>query len=285
MGTVDHDSYTGEEDRKEKHRIDRYFVLYTQQPKQYQVTEVIQRSLPEDMGIAFYPCVELWMGSLGETVIEPMFPGYVFIRSKHTRKEMHRFLKERRREILSYIRELHAGQEKIIGKDAFDDNLTDLTPEESEFLDFMLGFRYKGSGDKTKIEKSGNTEYIEIESKVGKKGKKIRKRRVPKHGVLEMSYGYKEGNGKIVVMDGPLKGYEDYFRKVDIKDRRVYLNMRVGDRWARAGLTIDSKKHWFPKDEEAPVILSDGYVLDPKSVAEALMKPKDDEGENHFTND
>ena len=271
MGNVDQDSYTGEVDRTEKNRIDRYFVLYTQQLKQYQVTEVIQRNLPEDMGIAFYPCVELWMGSLGETVIEPMFPGYVFIRSKLTRKEIHGFLKERRREILSYIRELHAGQEKLTGDEAFDDDLTDLTPEESELLDFMLGFRYKGSEGETELERRESLEYIEIESKVGKKGKKIRKRRVPKHGVLEMSYGYKEGNGRIVVMDGPLKGYEDYFRKVDIKDRRVYLNMRVGDRWARAGLTILSKKHWFPKDKEAPVILSDGWMRNPHGRSKRFM--------------
>ena len=45
----------------------------------WDVTETIRKTLPKGRGTVFYPCVELWMGSLGQTVVEALFPGYVFI--------------------------------------------------------------------------------------------------------------------------------------------------------------------------------------------------------------
>jgi hypothetical protein len=44
------------EDRMKFH----YCVLYTPVLKQQEVQQVLQDALPEDRGIAFYPCVELW---------------------------------------------------------------------------------------------------------------------------------------------------------------------------------------------------------------------------------
>lgn len=255
---------------KGKQRKARYCVLFTQTLKQWEVTEVIKRRLPEERGIVFYPCVELWMGSLETTVIEPLFPGYVFIRSDMAWNELHDFIRGRRGEVLSFIKELRVNQEKMAGENAFDedDTLTDLNEEEGELLDFMLGFRYEEKD-------AGNPEEGEfIETKAGraeKNGKKIWSRRVPKSGVLEMSYGYKEKDGRYVVMEGPLRGHEDRIVDVNPKDRRAYLNLKIGGRLARVGLELRSKKHWYPKEKDGAVLLSDGYEINPSDIAAAMM--------------
>ena len=96
-----------------------YVVLFTQSVRQWQVTEVIRRNLPGDCGVVFYPCVELWIRSLDRRVIEPMFPGYVFIRSDMTRRELHGVIGEHRREILSFIKELKISEDRLAELDGF----------------------------------------------------------------------------------------------------------------------------------------------------------------------
>ena len=252
-----------------------YCVIFTQTLKQWDVTEVIRRSLPEDKGIVFYPCVELWMGSLGQTVIEPLFPGYVFIRSNVGRRELHELIRLRRREILSFVKEVWINEKRAGGEDAFaggDDEVADLTDEEAEFLDFMLGFRYENSEGED--DGSGENAFIETEAGETDKGKKIYRRKLPKVGVLAMSRGYRDADGHIVVMEGPLKGREDYIANVKPKERRAYLNLQVGGRRARAGLELKGKRYWYPNDKNAPVILDDGYEVSPKDIAAAIMRPK-----------
>lgn len=248
----------------------RYYVLFTQTLKQWDVTEAIRKTLPEGHGIVFYPCVELWMGSLGQTVVEPLFPGYVFIRSDMDQYEMHDFIKDRRREILSFIKELRISENKIAGESAVDgedDTLADLNDEEAELLDFMLGFRMEGIAGPQAFEAGEN----DAEKEGTDKGKKIRRRKLPESGVLGMSYGYKDKNGRYVVMEGPLKGHEDRIVDVNPRDRRAYLNLQVGCRLARAGLTIKGKKYWFPKDKAAFDVLGDGTVVNCRDVAAAMM--------------
>lgn len=256
-----------------------YVVVYTQALKLWNVTEVIRRSLPEDKGIVFYPCVELWMASLGQTVIEPMFPGYVFIRSAMPRSELHEFLKIRRREVLAFLKELRVSQERAAGEDGFEDCLSDISDEEAELLDFMMGFRYgdserNGYGDGQKG--SGC-----IETTAGKTDgrKRIYRRRLPKIGVLAMSCGYRDADGSIVVMEGPLKGQSGRIVDVNPKERRAYLNLKIGGRRARVGLELKSKRYWFPNDKDAPVILEDGFEVNPKDIAAAIMRSKDRTGQ------
>lgn len=254
---------------KDKQRKVRYCVLFTQTLKQWEVTEVIKKRLPEDRGTVFYPCAELWMGSLGTTVIEPLFPGYVFIRSDMTWSELHDFIRGRRGEVLSFLKELCITQERIIGENVFgeEDVLTDLSDEEAELLDFMLGFHYEE--DKKSPEES---EFIGTKAPAtGKNGKKIWVRKVPRIGVLAMSYGYKEKDGKYVVMEGPLRGHEDRIVDVNLRDRRAYLNLKIGGRLARVGLEIKSKQYWYSKDREESVVLSDGYEINPSDIAAAMM--------------
>lgn len=244
----------------------RYCVLFTQTLKQWEVTRAIQRRLPQNRGTVFYPCVELWMGSLGQTVIQPLFPGYVFIRSDMRRDELHEFIKSRRREVLSFIKELHLSEDGAVWKD---DTLEDLSEEEADFLDFMLGFRYR---EEERIPEDG---YFEVQApETAKSGKRIWNRKIPASGVMAMSYGYREKNGGYIVMEGPLRGLESHIVDVNLKDRRAYLNLKVGGRLARAGLEIKSKRYWYPKDKDAPVMLSDGTEINIGDIAAAMMGHK-----------
>lgn len=91
----------------------RYCVLYTQVLKQWEVYEVIRKSLPEGRGTVFYPCVELWWNDTVDTVIRPLFPGYVFIRSDMGRAELHDLIVRRKRDILSFMKELKLTEQKM----------------------------------------------------------------------------------------------------------------------------------------------------------------------------
>lgn len=244
----------------------RYYVLFTQTLKQWDVTETIRKTLPKGRGTVFYPCVELWMGSLGRMVVEPLFPGYVFIRSDLAQCEMHDFLRDCRREISTFIKELHKGEGRIGGEAEEEDySLTDLNEEEAELLDFMLGSPME-SVETQEEEKGAAGNGTEA-------GQRSCRRKLPSAGVVSMSYGFQEKNGKYVVMEGPLKGHEDRIVDVNLRDRRAYLNLKVGGRPARVGFTIRGRKYWFPKDKAASDVLGDGTVVNCSDVAAAMMRP------------
>lgn len=244
----------------------RYYVLFVQTLKQWEVCEVIRRKLPEDKGVVFYPCVERWMRSLGQTVIQPLFPGYLFIRSTLPRSEIHEYVKSSRRDVLSFIKELRISKDSMMAEGGFDEDITDLTIGETELLDFMLDFH--------NWEIFGESGLIEIEAKKTEKGKKIYPRRIPKAGVLRMSRGYKDSKGRYVVMEGPLAGHEEKIIDVDARDRVAWLNLKIGGKLAKIGLELMSKSHWYPKDRSAPVVLEDGFMINPNDVAAEIMRPK-----------
>ena len=261
--------------REEQEMKPRYCVLFTQTLKQWDVTETIKRALPEDRGVVFYPCTELWMGSLGQTVVEPLFPGYVFIRSDMGRRELHEFIRSHQSEIFSFVKELWmTGGTQTSGGDVLDsgeDMLTDLTDDESELLDFILGFQYEDSMEAQTDDEVSKDVAVQP-ADTGKNGKKIWYRKIPEYGVLSMSFGYRENDGRYVVVEGPLKGHEDRIVDVNPKDRRAYLNLKVGGKWARVGLEIRSKKYWYPKDNGSSVVLSDGFEINCEDIAAAMMR-------------
>lgn len=224
-----------------------YCVLYTQVLKQWEVTQVIRKALPEGRGIVFYPCVELWWNGLEENVIKPLFPGYVFIRSDMKPAELHDMIRRHRGEVLSFVKELHVSGKKAVGEDPFagEDRgpaVFDLSDDEAEFLDFMLNFRY-GDDERKKV--------LDV-------------------GVLRMSYGYREGK-KYVVMEGPLKGYEHHIADVNARDRKAYLDIKINGQAVRAGLELRGKKYWFPDDVHASAILEDGTEINPVEIAKLMM--------------
>ena len=65
------------------------------------------------------------------------------------------------------------------------------------------------------------------------------------------SVGYME-NGKLVIVEGPLKGREDWVRKVNHRKRLAYLEMPMGGRTVRAqaGLQMVSKTQGKLMDRE-----------------------------------
>ena len=250
----------------------RYYVLFTQTLKQWDVTETIRKTLPKGRGTVFYPCVELWMGSLGQTVVEALFPGYVFIRSDMNQNEMSDFIRDCRREVHSFIKELHIGEgrtggaARVTSVDGEDDTLNALNDNEAELLDFMLGFPTES------VERQHFGEESDAAGNGTEAGQRNCRRKLPSAGAVGMSYGFQEKDGRYVVMEGPLKGHEDRIVDVNLRDRRAYLNLKVGGRLARVGFTIRGKKYWFPENRAASNVLEDGTVVNCHDVAAAMMR-------------
>ena len=260
-----------------------YCVVFTRSLKQWEVTEAIQNALPDGKGEVFYPCVELWWHGLNTTRYRALFPGYVFIRSEMGTTELHEFIRQNRKDIFSFVKELHLSERRMEQIDVFAEHtgmkkiepeLIDLTDDEAEFFDCMLGFEYDEDYERRrrKAEKEGRLrpeppiEYEESMSKVKKEKIAIeaelrrRKNKLPKKGVIQISFGYKE-NGRYVVMDGPLKGHEDRIVDHKVKDQKAYLDVSIAGHLTKAGLVLLGKKVWFPDDKDAPDVLSDGTEL------------------------
>ncbi len=253
MGNAQNEKQPADAGRPDGKRKYRYSVLYTQVLKRWEVTRAIQKALPEGRGTVFYPCAEMWMNGGGGTVYQPLFPGYVFVRSDMDPVALHEVIRKCRGDLLSFIKELHVDERNAAGEQVLKESdeeftLFDLSEDEAEFLDFILNFRYGENGPD-----------------------EMRRHKIPDAGVIRMSYGYREGK-KYVVMEGPLKGFEEHISDVNVRDRKAYLDIKINGRIVRAGLELKGKKHWFPNDKKAPAILSDGAEFDPAQVARMMMR-------------
>lgn len=233
----------------------RYCVLYTQVLKQERLRDILKKRLPEDRGTVFYPCMEVYRrGTAGKrNEIVPIFPGYVFIRSDMGADEIHRFIESNRGELRTYIREISRSERKAADELPFEENknaaddytLTDLNEEEAAFMDFLLD---------ADAETERNTGAME--------------------GLLRMSYGYKEGEKKYKVMEGPLRAYESHIRDVNVRDRKAYLDFEIQGRIVKAGFELKPKRFWFPGDKDTPEVLSDGTEVDLKELIRAMTNLK-----------
>ena len=231
--------------------------------KQHKVADAIRESLPEDRGIVFYPCTELWWHGKEETVVRPLFPGYIFIRSDMSADELFDLVRSSRREDLaSFIRTLNLRPRKkrpgAAGQEEEEDGqLFDLSEEEAEFLDFLLNFSKRDAVDENA------PGYFKLQDR----------KDIPETGVIRMSRGYRE-NGRIIVMEGPLRGYEEHIVDVNIRDRKAYLDLSINGHIAKAGLELWGKRHWFPEDKDAPAMLTDGTEVDLELLAKNMMDLK-----------
>ncbi|MCR5421400.1 MAG: hypothetical protein K6E98_10350 [Lachnospiraceae bacterium] len=212
-----------------------YCVIYTQTAKQQQVRDVLREALPEAKGYIFYPCMEVYRRDKGGIVdVQALFPGYVFIRSDMELPELHEFIRNHTRNIGTFVRELSFYEQKCAGE-VDELNVSDLNEDEAKFMDFLL------DSDECS-------------------------------GLLKMSYGYREGKKKFKVVEGPLKVYEDHIADVRAHDRRAYLDLKINGRTVCAGFTVMPKKHYFPEDDKAPEVLSDGSELDIKELLSSMTK-------------
>ena len=239
-----------------------YCVLQTRVLKQWEVARMLNKALPEGKGEIFYPCVELWHNKRDEAVIKPLFPGYLFVRSSLSLSQLHRLIKEHKRYVESFISELHLNTRRnaqdygdYVGSDKEDFFFTDLSDEEAAFLDFMLNF----TAPEELATKQGTNVPDTVIDTSGSLTEAV-KEKLPDRGIFRMSYGYREGSD-YVVMEGPLKGFEDHIVTVDVRDHKAYLDIKINEHLTRVGLMIKPKKLWFP-EEESGEVLSDGREAD-----------------------
>ena len=271
-----------------KHHSSHYCVLYTQTLKQWEVTTVLKKKLPEGRGTVFYPCIELWRHDRKATEIRALFPGYLFIRSDMEPEELHHFIGEHRRDVSSFIKELRISEKKISGGDAAEraDEVNeyqyirmDLKEDEKAFLDFLLACGNEDTGQ----EAGGDAEVKDGTCREDTRKAGICKNsngeesaaalRIPTEGVLRMSYGYREG-GKYVVMKGPLKEYQNRIARVNAHDRKAYLDIKINGRAVRAGFEVKPKRYWFPDDSDAPMVLHDGTEVNLENLRNMMMGAK-----------
>ncbi len=228
----------------------RYSVFYAQALKQKRVTDMLRKNMPDGKGTVFYPCAEYWMNGSDKYVIRPLFPGYIFIRSTLDRLELHNFVKESSAELNTYVKDL--SKETTIDKDS-SQNIYDFSDDEANFLDFLLSFKYQ----KNDQEQDRNNQDISAE------------------GVIRMSRGYEEDKDDYVVVEGPLKGLEQYIVKVNKRDRKAYLDIEIAGHRARAGLEIYAKQYFFPGEKGKTEMLANGQEIDTNKLAQSMMRGRD----------
>ena len=274
--------------QNDKDNQSHYCVLYTQTLKQWEVTTVLKKKLPEGRGTVFYPCIELWRHDRKATEIRALFPGYLFVRSDMEPEELHHFIGEHRRDVSSFIKELRISEKKISGSDAAEQAdeakeyqyiRMDLKEDEKAFLDFLLACGNEDTGQ----EAGGDAEVKDGTCREDTRKAGICKNsdgeesaaalRIPTEGVLRMSYGYREG-GKYVVMKGPLKEYQNRIARVNAHDRKAYLEIKINGRAVRAGFELKPKRYWFPDDSDAPMVLHDGTEVNLENLRNMMMGAK-----------
>ncbi len=274
--------------QNDKDNRSHYCVLYTQTLKQWEVTTVLKKKLPEGRGTVFYPCIELWRHDRKATEIRALFPGYLFIRSDMEPEELHHFIGEHRRDVSSFIKELRISEKKISGGDAAEQAdeangyqyiRMDLKEDEKAFLDFLLACGNEDTGQEADGDaevKDGTCREDTRKAGICKNSdgeESVAALRIPTEGVLRMSYGYREG-GKYVVMKGPLKEYQNRIARVNAHDRKAYLDIKINGRAVRAGFEVKPKRYWFPDDSDAPMVLHDGTEVNLENLRNMMMGAK-----------
>lgn len=211
----------------------RYSVLFVRTEKQSEVCSILSGAFPREHGKIFLPMREYYRRDRKENDTKPLFPGYLFVHSDMDRRGLHEFLLEQRQKIPSFLRELGLGTKELSGEMDWEDaGIVDLTPEESSFLDQMLDEK----------------------------------------GIQRMSAGYRENSGKTVVMEGPLKEFSQKIVRIDRHERLAYLSLKFREFDVMAGLEIKPKKHYFPEDENAPAVLSDGTEVDIQELKKRMTQ-------------
>ena len=210
-----------------------YSVLFTRTEQQIKALNILSEAFPKEKGKIFLPMREYYRRDKKENDTKPLFPGYLFVYSDMDRRGLHEFLLGQRRKIPSFLSELGLGTKELSGETDWEDAGTaDLTEEESSFIDLMLDER----------------------------------------GIWRMSAGYRENSGDIVVMEGPLKGFASRIVRVDRHERLAYLSFKFREFDVMAGLEIKPKKHYFPDDEKAPAVLSDGTEVDIQELKKRMTE-------------
>lgn len=213
-----------------------YRVLYIRDVDQHRLLYVLDSYLEKERGETFIPYMEYYRRGEKKNLKRPIFPGYVFLYTNLSIKDVHILLSEHRRELNAGLRELSLREyQKVNGNflEEPDERITEL-PELNEEEEDFIGFLKENNG------------------------------------LLGMSIGYEE-NHHYIVMEGPLKKYEKKIKKVDKHNRKAFLEFEINGNQAIAGFECKPKGYWFPKGDEKIVTLSDGTEIDLRDLEKSVM--------------
>jgi transcription antitermination factor NusG len=213
-------------------------MLYSQTADQQKVKTGLEAKLEGTDSEVFIPCMEFYKRGEKAVKIKPVFPNYVFIYTNVSPMELHKMIRNAAREISTGVREL-GFKEQCFGE-TID---PDITPEEKMIL-------YPNVSE-------AEAEFLDF----------LREG----NGLLKMSAGYEEGK-KFVVMEGPLKAYEDKIKDVDKHNRKAFLAFEINGSCAQAGFECKPKSHWFPKEDAKLPKLDDGTEVDLEELRRNIMK-------------
>lgn len=232
-----------------------YNVLFTRIVHQWDFVRTVRKEFPKERGSVFIPCYELWWRGSEQTKIKPLFLGYVFFYSDLGLEEIHIITRKVMKETGLIAGELNVGRGDLVSQnkkpsfDVIEENMFfDINEDEASFLDFMRQFKTDGQ--------DGN-----------------RDKDITGEAILKMSRGYRE-KGRIVIMEGPLKGYEEHIVDVNTRQRKAYLDISIKGHVAKAGLYFMGKRYYYPDDKDAPSLLSDGSEVDTKELSKIMMEKK-----------
>lgn len=190
-----------------------YHIIYISSSKEQLLADFMKRHLEEGQGTAFVPRMEYYKRGDKAVRIREMFKGYVFVYSCLDIRELHFLIRSYRREIDAGLRE--------------------------------LALRERTSGDPNYPYRDYKKVFYEL-SDINPEEERFLDMLREGDGLLGMSSGYRDGTD-IVVMEGPLKAYEDCIDCVDTHNRKAFLAFTVNGRQAQAGFNCRPKTDWFPE--------------------------------------
>ncbi|MBR1633643.1 MAG: hypothetical protein IJ682_01125 [Lachnospiraceae bacterium] len=228
----------------------RYCVLYIRDTEHHKLTGILEKYMPSGRGQVFYPCMEYYRRDDKEVKVKAIFPGYVFLYTDLNIKEIHQLIDTHRGELNTAMRELTLAERRVTDPDFLSQNstedklyeLTDIDEEEESFIDTLR----EGNG---LLAMSSGYEYV-VKDRKEKKQKKY------------------------VVVEGPLKAYEDRIVIVDKHNRRAFLEFEINGRQAQAGFNCLPKAHWFPNKNSEIITFTDGTETDLGELKDKIMTLK-----------
>jgi transcription antitermination factor NusG len=245
-----------------------YHVIYISSSKEQLLADFMKRHLEEGQGTAFVPRMEYYRRGDKAVKIREMFKGYVFVYSTLNIRELHFLIRRYRRELDAGLREL-ALRERATGDPTYPYREyktadTDLgTGSSCKGIDVPakegdeIGSLYKSPESLVKGSNASEDKDIPVSSEASKEGlyelsditaeeERFLDTLREGDGLLGMSSGYRDGT-QIVVMEGPLKDYEDCIDCVDAHNRKAFLAFMLNGRQAQAGFNCRPKTDWFPE--------------------------------------
>ncbi len=217
----------------------RYYILYSLASDQQNLKNKLERELVDTDSEVFIPYMEYYRRGDKAVKTKQVFPNYTFIYTGMDPMELHKMVREIVGKLQVAVRELGFKEQYYkdgLEADEFTENEVILYPsvndEEAEFLDLL---------------RQGN-------------------------GLLTMSAGYDDGSKKYVVMEGPLKAFQDKIIDVDKHSRKAFLAFSINGSRAQAGFECKPKAYWFPKEDSRIVSLADGTEVDLEELKRSVMK-------------